>query len=64
MNPDEFIELIVAGKCQFTECDVLKEMDKFFCDAGNVRNGEKRKSWIICLLIRCYFFVVRMNESV
>jgi len=40
---DEFVELIITGKGQFTESDSFEVVDELFCDTGNVRNSEKGK---------------------
>jgi len=41
MHFNEFIQFIIARKCQFTKRNVLKIFDEFFSDGGNVRNNKK-----------------------
>jgi len=42
MYLNEFIELVIARKGQFAECDVLKKLDKFVRDARDIWNCEIR----------------------
>jgi len=63
MYPNEFIELIVAAKGQFAECDILKKLNKFFGDTRDVWDGEIRKPWVFIFLFSCHS-LARMDKGI